>query len=165
MAKVDKKERMIAIADYLFANPDKDRADVMAKYGKAWRLSIRTTDRIIKEAKEYNAERIAIQEAVKLEALKDVAREDIQAAILTREDALKILSDIAKGDKRNFDDEIIVPSDGDRIKAINQLSKMSGWDSVNKIDITTGGEKMEFKGFNFLPYTPEADELKNLADG
>lgn len=165
MAKVDKRERMIAIADYLFANPDKDRADVMAKYGKAWRLSIRTTDRIIKEAKEYNAERIAIQEAVKLEALKDVAREDIQAAILTREDALKILSDIAKGDKRNFDDEIIVPSDGDRIKAINQLSKMSGWDSANKIDITTGGEKMEFKGFNFLPYTPEADELKNLADG
>lgn len=28
-----------------------------------------------------------------------------------------------------------------------------------KTDVTTGGK--EFRGFSFLPYTPEADELKN----
>jgi hypothetical protein len=28
---------------------------------------------------------------------------------------------------------------------------------TTKIDVTTGGEKVEFKGFGFLPYTPVAD--------
>jgi len=32
------------------------------------------------------------------------------------------------------------------------------WKNKQNTDITTAGEKIEFKGFNFLPYTPEADE-------
>jgi transposase-like protein len=31
------------------------------------------------------------------------------------------------------------------------------WKNRQNTDLTTGGEKIEFKGFNFLPYTPDEE--------
>ena len=43
----------------------------------------------------------------------------------------------------------------DKLKAMDTINKMLGFDAPTKIDVA-GGEKVEFKGFNFLPWTPEA---------
>lgn len=40
----------------------------------------------------------------------------------------------------------------------NIISRTLGLADKQEVDHTTGGK--EFKGFNFLPYTPEADEVK-----
>ncbi|KAA6313198.1 hypothetical protein EZS27_035988 [termite gut metagenome] len=37
MTNEDKNKRIIDIADFLFANPDKGRADILAKFGENWR--------------------------------------------------------------------------------------------------------------------------------
>jgi len=130
MAKIDKKGRMIAIADYLFANPMKERADILAMYGKKWQMSVRTVDRVIKEAKEYNLERINKQEKAKEELLTEEAKKSIISGIISREESMKILSEIAKG---KSEDE---SNDGNRIKAIQQLAKMSGWETAPKTEST-----------------------------
>lgn len=144
MAKIDKKGRMIAIADFLFANPSKERADILAKFGKKWQMSVRTVDRIIKEAKQYNSSRIDKQEKIKDGVISDNAKELITEGIISRNESLKILSDIAKGVGRptnpDVDDnpksnEKIIPADGDRIRAIQQIAKMEGWEATKKIDI------------------------------
>ena len=41
----------------------------------------------------------------------------------------------------------------------NIISRMLG--EIEKLDVVTGGEKLQFTGFNFLPYTPEADLLRD----
>jgi hypothetical protein len=136
MAKVDKRGRVIAIADYLFANPCKKREDILEKFGKTWQISNRTADRIYREAKDYNLKRVKAQEKIKNEILAKSAEDTIKEAIISRVEAMKILTEIANGAKRTVDDEIIVPSDGDRIRAIQQLAKMEGWESAQKVDLT-----------------------------
>jgi len=46
----------------------------------------------------------------------------------------------------------------DKLKALDSINKMLGFDAPTKIDVASNGDKVEFKGFSFLPYTPEADE-------
>ena len=58
-------------------------------------------------------------------------------AILTRNEGLKILTEIAKGDKLNTKDR-------DKIRAINEASKMQGWNEPEQLDVNLeiiiGGE-------------------------
>ena len=65
---------------------------------------------------------------------------------LKLEEAMKILTDIARGEINTFGDETLKVNE--RIKAIERLSKMLGWDSAQKIDhggvifnINTSGDK------------------------
>ena len=43
-----------------------------------------------------------------------------------------------------------------KIKSIESMEircKLLGIEAPKRVDVTTAGEKIEFKGFNFLPYT------------
>jgi len=51
--------------------------------------------------------------------------------MLSTDECLKILSDIATGKARKVYEEIIIPTDSDRIKAINELLKIQK-DEENK---------------------------------
>ncbi|MBC5644055.1 DNA-packaging protein [Parabacteroides sp. BX2] len=44
----------------------------------------------------------------------------------------------------------------------NIISRMLG--EVDKVDVTTGGNKLQFTGFNFLPVTPNVEQLIKQAD-
>lgn len=48
--------------------------------------------------------------------------------VLTREEALNILTDIAKGNTISEKG----PTDGDRLRAIDRIAKMQGWDIDTK---------------------------------
>lgn len=60
--------------------------------------------------------------------------------------ALMIIKELKK---IAFLDDEVYEKATDRIKAIEVINKMLGFNSPEKIDHTTGGES--FKGFNFLP--------------
>ena len=149
-------KQVVEIADFMFANPNKKGKDAVSLFCTKFHKSDRTIKKYIKQAKEYNTERIKKQEKVKDDTLVNEAKKSLKNAILTRNESLEILSRIAKGVARKVNDEIVVPTDSERTRAIQQLSKMQGWETIN-IDATTNGKDISFTGFNFLPYTPELD--------
>lgn len=75
-----------------------------------------------------------IKEKESFEAAKSQAKKEI----LTKDEALEILSKIAKGTARQIKtdsgNETIIPSDSDRVRAVSELSKIEGWLSATKID-------------------------------
>jgi len=94
MANIKPKylKRVIEVADYFFGNPLANRVDVLSKFGETWRTSSRTFDRIIKDAKKYNEERLKKQEEVKNEILTESAKENIKKNILSRDVLLQELT-------------------------------------------------------------------------
>jgi hypothetical protein len=84
----------------------------------------------------------------------DVEKERIKSALLKREEALLIVANIAKGNLRKVGDDVIIPSDSDRLRAIERLSKMCGWESPTKIAETDseGNDKLN------------SEDLKELSD-
>lgn len=126
---------MIDVADFMFANPAASRADIIAHFHAKLQISQRTFDVIICDARKYNAERIRIQENAEKEVLSELSRKDVEKNIISREDALNILSTISKGECRAIKDddgriiEAAGPTDADRIRAITQLAKMQGWEA------------------------------------
>jgi hypothetical protein len=128
---------IIEIADYIFAHPDKKMSDVLSFFVGKYRKNERTIERYIKQAKEYNKERIQKQEKAKDEVLVAEAKEAIKEAILSRDECLAILSEIAKGKERVMDRQTLVPSDSERTRAITVLADMQGWDAPVKSEIET----------------------------
>jgi hypothetical protein len=130
-------KQVIEIADYIFKNPQYKTAEIIAVFCGKLRKSKRSIELYISQAKEYNQSRLKKQEQAKDEALTDEAKASVKSAILTRNEALKILSDIATGRARKIEKDILAPTDGDRTRAIQQLSKMEGWDAPAQLDINT----------------------------
>ena len=128
------RKEIIDLADALFANPDKKKADVVRNFAEKCGKSSRTVERWVMKAQEYNRERLKKQEVIKDEAMAENAIKQFEAGLLSRNEVLKILSDIAKGDTKTVDGTIIVPTPSEQIKAIQQLSKMQGWDAPIKTE-------------------------------
>ena len=133
-------KQVIEIADFIYKYPDKRMSDVLSYFVERCRKNRRTVERYVKEAKAYNNERIRRQEGIRNEVLQVKTKEAFFAAVLTRKESLVVLSKIAKGEGRRVLGEVFAPTDGDRIRAIQQLSKMQGWET-EKVDVTTGGKE------------------------
>ena len=125
---------VIEIADYIFSNHDKKMSDILSYFVTRCRKNERTIERYVKKAKEYNDIRIDKQEKAKEEVLIAEAKESAKKAILTRNERLEILSDIINSKARKVGDEILIPSDGDRIRAIAEMNKMQGDYAPEKIE-------------------------------
>lgn len=70
-----------------------------------------------------------------LDALStDLEKERIKSAILTKFERMEIASTIAKGTPRFSSEQILIPSDSERMKAIDYLSKIDGDYSATKIE-------------------------------
>ena len=156
---------VIEIADFIFANPDKGRNVVLARYGKCWQKGNRTIDRYYAQAKEHNKERIRIQENVKNAELTKKAKENINDAIICREQMLLELScdfnrlkEIKAGKVFKFKDKDTGKETGyveadicDEISAkrvrqsiAHQLSRMNGWES-ERSDMATKGNAINMQ--------------------
>ncbi|MCL2562305.1 MAG: hypothetical protein FWE10_08340 [Rikenellaceae bacterium] len=122
-------KQIIEIADYIFANPEKNRSAIIEYFGAKWSKSNSTIDKYIIKATEYNRERLQGDEKVKEEARHAEIREAAKRDVLTRYETLEILSNIIDGDARKVGAKI---STGDIITAIAQLAKMEGWYAPTK---------------------------------
>ena len=128
-------KQVIEIADYIFKFPDKKREAILAHFGALWRKGRRTIERYYQQAKEYNTNRLSEIKKAKDEVLVQSAKESVRKGILTREQSMRILSKIAVKSNR----------DGERTRAIQQLSKMEGWE-IQKVELT---------GKDGMPFNPE----------
>lgn len=148
---------IIEIADKIYGNPDIDLSSIVSFFGKKCQKSERTIWRWVSRAHNYNQERISKQEKIREEQLSIDARNAINSEIISRNESLKILSEIAKGVARNVDNSIIIPSDSDRTKAIIQISKMQGWEAPIKSAQTDsdGNDLKELKNKDILKFIRE----------
>jgi phosphopantetheine adenylyltransferase len=131
-------KEIIEIADTLFANPAKDVSDIVSVIVSKCQKSERTVWRWVKKANAYNKERIAKQEKAKNEVLVSKAKEAAKKAILSRDESLEILSEIARGNARQVKkiEQVLIPSDSERTRAITVLADMQGWSAPKKSEIT-----------------------------
>jgi hypothetical protein len=140
-------KHIIEIADILFANPTKEVSVIVSDIVSDCQKSERTIWRWVKKAQEYNQTRLNKQEKAKDKILVTSAKESIKKDILTREQAEEILTAIAKGGARKVIIEtklnekgeekpskwsLQMPSDRERVMAIDRLSQMKGWDKPKK---------------------------------
>jgi len=138
-------KQVIEIADYIFANPDKKVSDIVSVFFGKFRKTTRTIETYIAKAKEYNKSRLQKQEKIKNEVLEEETKESLKKAIIVRDEALEILTSIAKGTARAVKNEIVMPSDSERVKAIQQISKMQGWEAPIKADVTSTVIRIEYE--------------------
>lgn len=146
-------KQVIEIADYLFKYPDKKMSVVLSYFVRKCHKTERTVNRYIKQAKAYNQTRLNKQEEIKDKVLSEQTKKAVKSAIISRNESLEILSSIAKGtakeipvklgpNEKPIEWNLEYPSDSDRTRAIQQLSKMQGWDNPTKLDVTTKGESI-----------------------
>lgn len=65
----------------------------------------------------------------------DLEKERLKTAILTKHDRLLIAQGIAQGKARKIGDSIMIPSDGDRIRALDFMAKVEGDYTATKSEI------------------------------
>lgn len=134
----------------------------MALNGTKWHVAERTFKRYWKEANSIYLERQEqVQKELESKRLK-AEEERLKKAILTKDERLEIASSIAMGKARKIGEQILIPSDGDRLRALDYLAKVSGDFAPKKaeIDHTTNGEKIESAPARILT-KKEAKELYN----
>lgn len=122
--KLTYSKQVIEIADFLFANPDKSISGVISVFCVKYRKTSRTIETYIAKAREYNRNRIQKQEKIRDKVLITEAKESIKSVILSRNQRLEILSDLAIKAKR----------EENKIKAIAELNKMQGDYAPEKIE-------------------------------
>jgi len=141
-------KQIIEIADYIFANPDKEVSAVVSYFVVKCRKTSRTIERYIKQAREYNQTRINLQEEAKNEVLVESAKESIKKAIKTKDELLEFLSqeidDYLKMKEqvkngtykaKKIGNELFVPTFADAKSAGVEISKLQGFYATEKKEL------------------------------
>ncbi len=126
------------------------RKEALSNLGKKWQLSVRSFDRYWGIAKrQYHENQKKIQSEIQKERTK-AAKERLRKGIITREERLNTASNIAKGKARKAGKAWVYPSDSERIKALDYISKIEGDYAPTKMDHTTKGESLNTPFLDFL---------------
>jgi thioesterase domain-containing protein len=136
-------KEVIEIADVLFAKPDRRVSEVVSYFVGKCRKNKRTIERWVKKAKEYNQHRLKKQEKAKDEVLIGAAKEAAKNDVLTRLEAEVILSNIAKGRAKRVEKDILVPSPGEQVRAIDKLAQLNGWDAPTKSEVEVSDKSLK----------------------
>jgi hypothetical protein len=127
--------------------------DVLLVFVGKFGLSEQTFIRYWKLANEaYKLQREELNQS-KQEEVRQAEIEAAKAAILSRQAALEILTKIAEGKARRVEGNVIAPNDNERIKAIDTIGRMEGWDTISAAKI----KEIELEG--------KAQHTLVLADG
>lgn len=132
---LDMMKNIDEIAEYIYVNPDKKSGEIVSFFVEKWRKSDRTVQRYLAKAQKKVENRIALEQKAKEKIIEQEAGNAVRKNILTRQKALEILTSIAEGSARKISDQLFVPTDRDRIIAIDKLSIMEGWNAASKTDI------------------------------
>ena len=143
-------KQIIEIADYIFVHPGEKVQNVIALFCPKLHRRERTIKTYIKQAKAYNRQRLQKTNEAQDRVLIADATKEAENALNRRKKCIEVLEKIIEGGARKIptatkiignvetptDFTLEYPSDGDRIRAVAQLSKMEGWETI-KIDATT----------------------------
>ncbi|MDH1602348.1 hypothetical protein [Empedobacter sp. GD03739] len=112
--------------------------------GRKWTLSESSFKRYWKEANStYSERQELIQKELESKRL-EAETERLKKAILTKDERLEIASNIALGKARKIGEQILIPSDGDRLRALDYLAKVNGDFAPKKEEITIKTEQPLF---------------------
>jgi len=125
-------KQVIEIADFLYKYPDKKMSEVLSYFVVFCRKNKRTIERWAKQAKKYNKERLLREEKIKEDIQYKEKENAIKSSILSRNQCLEILSTIANGTARKINNDVLIPTDADRTRAIQTLAKFEGWEAPAK---------------------------------
>jgi hypothetical protein len=117
-----------------------ERAPCLAKIVKKWQISVRTFDRHWKEANTAHLRTLVARRKEIADQTTDLEKGRAKQAVLSREELLTIASTIARGGGRQVGTEILIPTDSDRLKACDFLSKLENHYPAKKVDVTTNGK-------------------------
>lgn len=102
-----------------------ERGKALAKIVKKWQISARTFDRHWKTANERHLFKQQDKQIVLAEVSLESDKERFKTAILSKEQSLEILSQIALSDLKK---------DSDRINAVKTMADIEGWKSPLKTE-------------------------------
>jgi len=130
-----KYHREVEIADFMLKYPDKKNIELVSIFVKKFGKDARSINRYIREAKKINLNRLQKQESAKVEELAAEAKEAMKNAIATRTQTLEAVSRILMGKERKVQDEVLVPSDGDILRAASFLTDTMCWQVDPKVQL------------------------------
>ncbi len=126
------KSRQQWILDELKINPAIGFSETFSKYLVKFSKSEVTFS---KDWNKVNTEFQEYQESIKkakLEQSIETEKEAVKRNILSKHDAMEILSEIAQGKEKEVAGKKVAPSYADRRNAIETLSKIEGWNAPTK---------------------------------
>ena len=149
-----KKETYISFIIDELKKGKTDAIDICSAFCSKFQCSDRTFYNYWENAKEQYR---TLQESIELEKTKEYTAQQLEAhrsGIIDKNEALKILSNIAKGnasqvklkvgDKEKV--ETIIPTTNDRKSAIEVISKIEGWFAPSKVEQKNSFEDLKIKG-------------------
>ena len=122
--KVEK--HIVDIADVILECPAVEEESLLTEL---MRLSNETKEVVtgwVEIARDYNNNRNSLMTIPKGTMTIAEVKKAREYNILSKNECLEILSDIARGKERRIEDEVMIPTETDRIKAIQELIKMQG---------------------------------------
>jgi hypothetical protein len=121
--------------------------DVCSIFLRKFALSRQTFDKYWKQANTiYSEQRETINNA-KLSTSIELEKEAVKRNILSKHDALEILTEIAQGKVKKVEGTLIIPSPSDRKGAIESIAKIEGWNAPTKSEnINTNIDKTPILG-------------------
>lgn len=130
------KARQQWILDELVKLPNISYVEMWARYGQKWAKGKTTFDKDwLKANTDLNEYQDAIKKA-KLEQSIEIEKEAVKRNILTKLEAMEILTEIAQGKAKKIDGKIIIPSFAERKGAIETLGKFDGWIAPTETKVT-----------------------------
>ncbi len=130
------KARQQWIYNLLVKKPTLSYGDCCAEFSLKFAKTKRTFDKDWKTATKKFKEYQKIIEQEKLKASIEAEKEAVKKDILTKQDAMEVLTEIAKSTTN---------SNTDRIKAISELAKYNGWHAPTKQETTIIQEQPLFE--------------------
>ena len=119
--------------------------DVVSVFCEKFRLSERTFDNYWKEANiKYQEQRTEINKA-KIEESINQEREAIKTLTLDKIARMKIAEEIALGKAKRIEGTLVLPTFGDRLKALDYLSKIEGDYAPKELNVNTDNLTPIFK--------------------
>lgn len=138
MARLNKETVITELLSLL--EQGKTHSEVLALNGTKWQLAERTFNRYWKDAQTKHKEALVSRQQQLLEQGDAAALERQEAGLMDLNEALTILTDIARGKAAIVAGELIMPSPLDRISAIRESAKMQGWQAPKKMQLLLGAD-------------------------
>lgn len=104
-------------------------------FGTKWNLPKTTFTRYWKNANDRYREVLNSRQKELDVLTTDLEKERLKSAILTKYERLMIAQGIAQGKARKIGDTVMIPSDGDRIRALDFIAKVEGDYTASKTEI------------------------------
>ena len=110
--------------------------ECLALNGTKWQLAVRTFARYWNTANEAYKEALNKRQT-ELDALTtDLEKERLKSAILSKNEALALLSKTAQGKARQVGKDVIIPSHSESTNAIKAISELLGWNMPTKSEVS-----------------------------